>query len=43
LKASTKELKKVILENLKELSKKKTEKRIEERIEKFSVMGAYSE
>ncbi|MFT5642423.1 MAG: acetyl-CoA carboxylase carboxyl transferase subunit alpha [Cyclobacteriaceae bacterium] len=43
LKASTKELKKVILENLKELSKKKTEKRIEERIEKFSVMGSYSE
>ena len=43
LKASTMELKKVILESLKELNKKKTEKRIEERIEKFSVMGAYSE
>ncbi|GAB4248252.1 MAG: acetyl-CoA carboxylase carboxyltransferase subunit alpha [Ekhidna sp.] len=41
LDASAKELKKVILKHLKELSAKKSEERINERIEKFSAMGSY--
>lgn len=39
LKAISEEIKKTILKNVKELSKKSADKRIEERIEKFSQMG----
>ncbi|MEO9871680.1 acetyl-CoA carboxylase carboxyltransferase subunit alpha [Ekhidna sp.] len=42
LSAASKELKKIILKELKELSAKKPDERIKERIEKFSAMGSYS-
>ena len=41
LKASSSELKKVLMKNLKELLKKSPEDRISDRIDKFSNMGAY--
>ncbi|MFY0626877.1 MAG: acetyl-CoA carboxylase carboxyltransferase subunit alpha [Reichenbachiella sp.] len=42
VKGAAKELKKVILKNIKELNKIPSEKRIDARIEKFSSMGSYS-
>lgn len=39
---ASKELKKVLLKELKTLSEKKPEERINDRIEKFSAMGSYS-
>lgn len=39
MKGTAKEIKKVILENIKELSKLSTEKMVEKRIDKFSSMG----
>jgi acetyl-CoA carboxylase carboxyl transferase subunit alpha len=41
LDASAKEVKKVILKNIKELSKKNASERIMERVDKFGNMGAY--
>lgn len=42
MKGAAEMLKKVILKNIKELSKKSVQKRIDERIEKFGEMGAYA-
>jgi len=42
MKGAAETLKKVILKNIKELSKKSAQKRIDERVEKFSEMGAYA-